>query len=83
MTRLQIRNTGRWSGRGFFRRIFGSGAFAVTPIDVAIKEADVEKVVQAALVLQMYLDTAPASDHRLGSLANLEDVRTLITVKAE
>ena len=83
MTRLQIGSEGRWAGRGFFRRIFGSGPFRVTPVDVAIKDADAEKVFQAALVIQMYLDAAPASKHRLGSLANLEGVRTFINIKTE
>ena len=83
MTRLQIGATGRWVGRGFWRRVFGSGPFRMTPVDVAVSDADAEKIIAAAQLLNGYLAGSPPSTHRLGSLANLEDVRPFISVKLE
>ena len=79
--RLQIGATGRWAGRGFWRRVLGSGPFRVTPLDIAVSEGDIEKVAGAVAILGPYLAQQPPSKHRLGSLVDLLDTVTFVNLK--
>jgi hypothetical protein len=82
-TRIQIGFTGRYQGRGFWRRIFGSGPVRLTPIDVAISDKDKQEVEAAANALSQILATQPPSKHRMGSLFDLTDVRLFVNLKTE
>lgn len=82
MARLQIGFEGSFEGRGFFRRIFGSGPLRMTPLDVAIAEKDLEKVEEAAQVISLFLMGTEPSRHRLGSLFNLV-VKPFIRVRSD
>ena len=82
MTRLQIGFSGRYVGRGFWRRVFGSGPFRVTPIDVAIADKDAESVAAAAEVLTNFVRPSDVQ-YRIGSLFSLEGVLPFFTVKGE
>ena len=82
MARLQIGFEGSFEGRGFFRRIFGSGPLRMTPLDVAVAEKDVEKVEGAAQVLGLFIMGAEPRRHRLGSLFNIV-VKPFIRVRPD
>lgn len=82
-TRIQIGLTGRYQGRGFWRRVFGSGPVRITPIDAPVADKDKAAVTAAAETLGAFLAQQPPSRHRLGSLFNLTEVRPFITVKTE
>ena len=76
--RLQITLTGRYQGRGFWRQIFGSGPFRLTPIDVAIADKDRETVATAATAISQILAQQEPTDHRLGSLFNATGVQIVV-----
>jgi hypothetical protein len=82
-TRLQIGFTARYVGRGFWRRIFGSGPVRLTPIDVAISDKDRQEVETAANTLNQILAAQAPSKHRVGSLFDLTDVRLFVNLKTE
>ena len=82
MKRLQIGFTGRYQGRGLWRRVFGSGPVRMTPIDVAISDKDEQEVTAAATALAQILAAQPPTDHRLGSLFDLVGVRLFVNIKA-
>ena len=82
-TRIQIGFTGRYQGRGFWRRIFGSGPVRLTPIDVAVSDKDKQEVESIAAALQQIFAMQPPTTHRLGSLFDLADVRLFCNLKAE
>lgn len=71
LARLQIGFEGFYEGRGFFRRIFGSGPLRITPLDVAVAEKDVEKVDGAVQIITLFIVGVAPSKHRLGSLFNI------------
>jgi hypothetical protein len=83
MKRLQIGFTGRYQGRGVWRRIFGSGPVRMTPIDVAISDKDTAEVEAATNALSHILATQKPSRHRAGSLFDIVDVRIFVQTKTE
>ena len=83
MARLQIGFEGSLEGRGFFRRIFGSGPFRFTPLDIALAEKDVERVSDAAAVISLFVMGAAPGRHRVGSLFNLVGVRPFVQVRLD
>ncbi|MCH7946149.1 MAG: hypothetical protein IIC73_09090 [Armatimonadetes bacterium] len=83
MARLQIGFEGSYQGRGFFRRIFGSGPFRFTPLDVALAEKDVGRASDAAAVLSLFVMGAEPGRLRLGSLFNLVGVRPFIQIRMD
>ena len=83
MTRIQIGLTGRYQGRGFWRRVFGSGPVRITPIDAQVAEKDKETVTAVAETLNAILATQPPSRHRIGSLLDVTDVRGFVKIKTE
>ncbi len=70
-------------GRGFFRRIFGSGPFRFTPLDIALAEKDVGRVSEAAAVISLFVMGAAPGRHRIGSLFNLVGVRPFVQVRLD
>ena len=81
--RLQLGITGRYQGRGIWRRIFGSGPFRITPIDVPIAANDQEEVRAAATALNTVLAQQRPTTHRLGSLFNATDVQVFVRTKEQ
>ena len=71
MARLQIGFEGSYEGRGFFRRIFGSGPLRLTPLDVEIADRDVERLEGAVQVLSLFIMGTEPTRQRVGSLFNL------------
>ncbi|MEX2244803.1 MAG: hypothetical protein WD716_13280 [Fimbriimonadaceae bacterium] len=79
--RLQIGFTGRYQGRGIWRRVFGSGPVRMTPIDVAISDNDKQEVEAAATALRQILATQEPTKHRAGSFFDIVDVRIFVQTK--
>jgi hypothetical protein len=78
MTHLQIGLTGRYQGRGFWRRVFGSGPARITPIDAPIADNDRDAVVAAAQTISQFLAQQKPTRHRAGSLFDLTDVQAFV-----
>ena len=83
MTRIQIGFTGRYKGRGFWRQIFGSGPLRLTPIDVPVSDKDRQEVEAATNALQAILQAQQPTNHRLGSLFDLTEVKAFVNLKTE
>jgi len=82
MSRLQIGFEGSYEGRGFFRRIFGSGPLRLTPVDVAIADKDIANVEGAVQLINLYVMGVEPARQRIGSLIDLS-LRPFVQVRTD